>query len=760
MSKKKCLQLTIKGAVQGVGFRPFVYKLARDLNLTGWVNNSSEGVNIEVEGSEYLLTVFQERLLKEKPPASIISQINSNWLTPKNYAHFSIRESVGGEKTTVVLPDLATCSQCLEEIFNPSNHRYRYPFTNCTNCGPRYSIIESIPYDRKNTTMKGFAMCTDCLQEYHNPLDRRFHAQPNACPICGPQVQLWDQNGEIIANNHEAIVQTAQEIRQGKIIALKGLGGFQLIVDGYNKEAVNLLRQRKKRPQKPFAVMYPNLDFIEEDCEVNELEEKLLLSPQSPIVLLLQKLFVRVNKYFSEVAPNNPYLGVMLPYTPLHHLLFAELNYNFPLVATSANLSDEPICIDNQEALIRLAEIADLFLVHNRPIARPIDDSVVRIIADQVIVLRRARGYAPLPITLKNNPIQKSILAVGGQLKNTVAISKNNQVFISQHIGDLETVAAYENFNLVIDSLSNLYDFKPELIACDLHQNYSSTNYANSQNLPVKSVQHHLAHVLSCVAENELNTPVLGVAWDGTGYGIDGTIWGGEFLLINENTWQRVAHFRTFKLPGGTKAIKEPWRIALGILAEIDSKLELIPDKILTTLTKQELVIIKNMLDKNINSPLTSSVGRLFDGVASILGIQQRVSFEGEAAMQLEFFTMRVKTESSYHFDLLINTNTPIIIDWIPIIKGILQDIETGVRLTIISAKFHNTLVEIIVKIAAHLQQKQVVLTGGCFQNKYLVERSINKLKESNFSPFWNKQIPPNDGGIALGQILGVNYSM
>jgi hydrogenase maturation protein HypF len=755
---KKRLSLKIQGAVQGVGFRPFVYKLATELNLTGWVSNSSEGVNIEVEGKPSLLKTFEERLVSEKPSLSIISHIDSHQLSPQGDDYFSIKESVKGEKTTVILPDLATCSECLQEIFNPSNRRYQYPFTNCTHCGPRYSIIEGIPYDRQNTTMKAFAMCTYCRQEYQDPLNRRFHAQPNACADCGPQVQLWDQKGEIIANHHQAIAETAIQIRQGKIVAFKGLGGFQLIVDAHNQDAVKLLRQRKKRPQKPFALMYPSLELVREDCEVNELEQELLLSPQSPIVLLLQKSSVRLKEYFREVAPNNPYLGVMLPYTPLHHLLFAELNLNGPLVVTSANLSDEPICIDNQEALTSLAGIADLFLVHNRPIARPIDDSVARILADQVMILRRARGYAPLPIRLANNSPQPPILAVGAQLKNTVAIAKDKQIFISQHIGDLETLKAYQNFNRVIHSLNNLYDFQPELIACDLHPNYNSTNYANLQKLPRKSVQHHLAHVLSCLVENQLNTPVLGVAWDGTGYGIDGTIWGGEFLLIKENKWQRIAYFRTFKLPGGAKAIKEPWRTALGLLAEIDIDLNLIPEQLANHFSKQELAIIKSMLAKNINSPVTSSVGRLFDGVASILGIQKQVSFEGEAAMQLEFTAMKVKTQSCYPFELLFDLSAPIIIDWIGIIKAILDDLKRGESLTIIAAKFQNTLVEIIIAIATRFNVKQVVLTGGCFQNKYLLDRSISKLKESNFSPYWNQKIPTNDGGIALGQILGVNY--
>ena len=751
---KQCLKLTIEGAVQGVGFRPFVYKLATELGLTGWVNNSPQGVSIEVEGDGCTLETFQQRIISEKPPRAIISHLEATKLAIKGHDTFTIRSSVGGEKTAVVLPDLATCSQCLQEIFDPDNRRYRYPFTNCTNCGPRYSIIEGIPYDRHHTTMKNFTLCQLCREEYAAPLNRRFHAQPNACPQCGPHLQLWDLKGKVIATHHAALLLTAEAIRQGKIIALKGLGGFQLLVDAFNHQAVNWLRQRKQRPKKPFALMYPGLELVTENCHVSEREKEVLISPLSPIVLLLQKPSSR--PYFTAIAPHNPYLGVMLPYTPLHHLLLAELN--FPLVATSGNLRDEPICIDEREALIRLAGIADLFLIHNRPIARPVDDSVVRIIEDRGMVLRRARGYAPLPIILKNEFPRDSILAVGGHLKNTVAMTRKNQVFLSQHIGNLETVAAHENFTSVISSLKLLYEFEPNLIARDAHPNYISSQYATAQNLPVISVQHHLAHVLSCMGENQLEPPVLGVAWDGTGYGLDGTIWGGEFILVNQKKWERIAHLRHFRLPGGTSAIKEPRRAAIGILAEIIPDLNNLPPNILNVFSERELVIIKNMLSKNINSPVTSSMGRLFDGIAAILGLRARVSFEGHAAMELEFAAMEVETEEYYPYNLLTNLNSPIIIDWIPIIKATINDIQLGISSNNIAAKFHNTLVEIIISIASQLEKTKIVLTGGCFQNKYLLEKTIKRLRKSQFIFYWHQQIPPNDGGISLGQIMAANY--
>ncbi|MGK7946491.1 MAG: carbamoyltransferase HypF [Microcystaceae cyanobacterium] len=744
---KKSLKVTIKGAVQGVGFRPFIYRLATELNLTGWVNNTASGVTIEVEGNPSTLNSFIQRIEKDKPPAAYIQSLETEELNLANYQSFEIRSSEQGDKNAIVLPDLSTCSDCLKELFDPTNRRYRYPFTNCTHCGPRYSIIEALPYDRPHTTMKDFKLCKNCKNEYDNPLDRRFHAQPNACSVCGPHLELWDREGNILATHEAALTLTVEAIKAGKILAIKGLGGFHLMVDSHNETAVKLLRQSKHRPDKPFALMYPSLERIEQDCYLSSLEKELLSSPQSPIVLLKK----HKDRYLSaSIAPNNPYLGIMLPYTPLHHLLLKALS--IPLVATSGNLSDEPICIDEHEALKRLKGIADLFLVHNRPIIRPIDDSIARVMNNQVILLRRARGYAPFPITINNNTSSASILAVGGQLKNTVAILRNENIFISQHIGDLGTEKAGEAFTEVMDSLSNLYDFKPDIIACDKHPNYYSTQYANSQGIQVFPVQHHYAHILAAMADNQLKTPVLGVAWDGTGYGDDGTIWGGEFIQINNHDYQRMAYFDPFPLVGGNKAIKEPRRVALGLIYTIDPTLEMLPQSILSAFTSQELTLLKTSLKRSLNAPLTSSVGRLFDGVSALLGCYQKVSFEGQAAMALEFTLPELDCDDYYSF----NISEQGIIYWQMMIREILEDMQQNMSASLISAKFHNTLVEIIATIAQQVGLKTIVLTGGCFQNAYLTEKTLLTLQEKQFNPYTHRHLPPNDGAIAVGQIMAV----
>ncbi|WP_267383726.1 carbamoyltransferase HypF [Cyanobacterium sp. uoEpiScrs1] len=758
---KERLRLLIFGMVQGVGFRPFIYRLATELNLTGWVCNSAAGVSIEVEGKSKILKEFLLRVETEGPPQSQIQSIETTWLDYSGYTTFDIYHSVGGEINAIITPDLATCSDCLRDIFDPQNRRYSYPFTSCTNCGPRYTIIESLPYDRPQTTMKEFLMCSECKQEYKNSYDRRFHTQPNACPRCGPQLSLWDKQGNNIAAQKSALKIAVNSIEEGKIIAVKGLGGFHLMTDGSNPNAVRKLRQRKSRPQKPFALMYPSLELIKNHCLVSPLEEELLTSPEAPIVLLKRKS--NYINLWKSIAPNNPYWGVMLPYTPLHHLLLS--NRKFPLIATSGNISDEPICIDEKEAIKKLGHIADVFLVHNRPILRPVDDSVVRVMAGREVVLRRARGYTPCPIILKSenktqnteiehSPPSISILATGGQLKNTVAILRGNQVFMSQHIGDLSKYKTLSTFYQEIDSLKRLYDLKPRVIACDAHPDYLSSQFARSQDLPVVKVQHHYAHVLSCMAENGINAPVLGVAWDGTGYGTDGTIWGGEFLLITDAGYQRVAHFRPFRLPGGDRAVKEPRRIALGMLYEVFGsfdgleKLQLFED-----CSNKELELIQQMLSLNLNAPLTSSVGRIFDGVASILGICQQTSFEGQGAMSLEYKAIDCKTDQVYPYEIL-GTSFPLIIDWQLIIKEILNNISECLSIEEISTKFHNTLVEVIIEISQIISEKKVVLTGGCFQNKYLTEQAVSRLNQEQFIPVWHKKIPPNDGGIALGQIM------
>ncbi len=766
------LRVTIRGVVQGVGFRPFICRLATDLGLQGWVNNSAQGVLIEVEGSREQLEIFFQRIKQEKPPHSIIQSIEPVFLDVIGYTKFEIRHSIDGDKTVAILPDLATCADCLREIFTPTNRRYRYPFTNCTNCGPRFSIVEALPYDRFNTTMKNFVMCDACQAEYEDKSDRRFHAQPNACPQCGPHLELWDRDGKILASGDSAVLMVVDAIREGKIAAIKGLGGFQLMVDARNQEAVQQLRYRKQRQQKPFALMYPTLELVKEHCQVSELEAQLLRSPESPIVLLQKsKIFKKPlhEPIASAVAPGNPYLGVMLPYTPLHHVLLADLG--FPVVATSGNLTDEPICTHEFEAIQRLRSIADIFLIHNRPIHQPVDDSIVRVIMESPTVLRRARGYAPLPIIINT---KSQILAVGAHLKNTIAISINQQIFISQHIGDLETALTFDTFKKIIKNLRKTYNFQPQAVACDLHPDYLSSQFAQQLGIPIIPVQHHYAHVLSCMAENQLTGTVLGIAWDGTGYGLDGTIWGGEFLLITETSFQRVAHLRTFPLPGGDKAIKQPRRVAIGLLYEClgDALFEMRELATLQAFSAQELSILSTMLKKNLNTPLTSSAGRLFDAIASIIGLCQQSTFEGQAAMELEFALLDLKTDERYKFNLLKPTkaNMPAIVDWSYLLQGVLNDICSGLSSGHISAKFHNTLVEIIVAIAQsasslrdiakYVGEKQIVLTGGCFQNLYLTERAIRRLREEDFLPYWHQKIPPNDGGIALGQIVAASREL
>jgi hydrogenase maturation protein HypF len=593
----------------------------------------------------------------------------------------------------------------------------------------------------------------------------------------------------------DALLAAAQAIREGKIVAVKGLGGFHLVADARNDKAVQLLRERKHREEKPFALMFPSLESVKAECEVSPLEERLLRSPEAPIVLL-KKIGnsdksrardgsrCRKSEIGNRVAPGNPYLGAMVPYTPLHHLLLAELG--FPVVATSGNLSDEPICTDEREALERLHGIADVFLVHNRPIVRHVDDSIVRVMLDRELVLRRARGYSPLPITLNLQPSTlnpQPILAVGAHLKNAIALSVGSQVFISQHIGDLETEQAHTAFRRVIADFEKLYDAKPQIIAADLHPDYLSTKFAKEvgraelplgldaqQRVPtIIGVQHHIAHVLSCMAENEIVPPALGVSWDGTGYGLDGTVWGGEFFLVTDESVERIAHLRPFRLPGGDQAVKEPRRSALGLIHEVSSVqsdlLMQVHQKVACAFSPRELATLKTMLAKNLNSPVSTSMGRLFDAVASLINLRQQIRFEGQAAMELEFALEGIEIDDAYPLPIenaderakgssRITHHASRILDWSPMIEAILADVEKGVSVGIISAKFHNALAESIVAVAKRAGQERVVLSGGCFQNRYLTERAVRRLQAEGFRPYWHQRVPPNDGGIALGQVV------
>ncbi|HSW40536.1 MAG TPA: carbamoyltransferase HypF, partial [Acidobacteriota bacterium] len=682
-------------------------------------------------------------------------------LDPAGFTGFEILESDDARQPpTLILPDIAACDRCLAEIADRRDRRYRYPFTNCANCGPRFSIIESLPYDRPNTSMKSFTMCSACRKEYDNPGDRRFHAQPIACPACGPRLQLLNAAGDAISSGDEALRAAAGAVLAGKILAVKGIGGFQLIADARNAMSVETLRRRKHREEKPFALMYPSLARVREDCAVTPLEERLLRSPESPIVLLARTGVNAPGVIAESVAPGNPSLGIMLPYTPLHHLLMEEIGA--PVIATSGNLSDEPICISEHDAVSRLAGVADMFLVHDRPIVRHVDDSIVRVTLGRELVLRRARGYAPLP--LRYGAHLPAALAVGAHLKNTIAVTSGRNIFISQHIGDLETRLASDTFQTVIGDFRELFAVTPECVAADLHPDYASSKFASRCGVPVTPVQHHYAHVAACMAENGLDGPVLGIAWDGTGYGHDGTIWGGEFLLTDDVSFTRAAAFRRFRLPGSAAAIKEPRRSALGVLYEIMGddvlKREASPlSSSLLSFSDGELAVLARMLASGINSPWTTSAGRLFDAVSSVCGLRQRIRFEGQAAMELEFAAAAENTRDAYLFSLSgrreAGPEGPLtIIDWEPMIRAIMADVAEGLPPSKVSKKFHNTLVEIMVAVSRHVGEKQVVLTGGCFQNRILMESAVARLEEEGFRPYWHQRVPPNDGGIALGQIV------
>jgi hydrogenase maturation protein HypF len=757
------VHIAIRGAVQGVGFRPFVYRLAVEMRLGGWVLNSPGGVFIEAEGDQGSLDTFILRVGAEKPPLASVQSMECTFLDPCGSSSFEILKSTSsGESGALVLPDIATCPECLAEILDPANRRHMYPFTNCTHCGPRFTIIESLPYDRPNTSMKSFPMCDDCRREYADPADRRFHAQPIACPACGPRLALWDDRGNPGARDHDALLQAAHMIREGRIVALKGIGGFQILADAGNDDAVNRLRSRKHREEKPFALMAPDIAAVRSLCEVSPLEERVLVSGESPIVLLKKKrgaFHHAVTRPGSPVAPGNPFLGIMLPSSPLHHILLGELA--FPVVATSGNLTDEPICTDEQEAVRRLGGIADAFLVHNRPIVRHADDSIVRVMLGRELVTRRARGFSPLPVRLGFRAPE--MLAVGAHLKNTVAVSRGENVFISQHIGDLETKESLDAFHRGVRDMLSLFSVTPVRVVSDLHPDYLSTGFAQSAGFPLVTVQHHHAHVASCMAENGLRGTVLGISWDGTGYGTDGTIWGGEFLVTDGATFERAAALKRFRLPGGEKAIREPRRQALGLLFEmfgpdIFGRVDLAP---LRSFTPGELTALRTMLERGVNAPYTTSAGRLFDAVASITALQQMCSYEGQAAMALEF-ALGEEPEGEYPFDITASATADIrwTVDWSPMVRALLKDVEEGTGGPVIAARFHNGLAEAAVDVARKSGENRVVLSGGCFQNRYLTERVVRRLREEGFRPYWHQRVPPNDGGIALGQIAVASERM
>ncbi len=753
---KKLASISVRGVVQGIGFRPFVYRLAHEHDLKGWVRNTSGNVEIEVEGDAEALRRFISDLEAKAPPMAHIEHIETAFLPPKGYTGFRIRQSVREEgKYQLVSPDIATCPDCQREIFDPADRRFRYPFTNCTNCGPRFTIIEDIPYDRPNTTMRSFTMCPECQREYDDPLDRRFHAQPNACPRCGPHLELVDAEGKRI--NTEDIIKSASALlKDGHILAIRGLGGFQLACDATSEKAVNLLRTRKRRPSKPFAVMLATIEDIERHCVMSSEERRPLQSPHCPIVLL--KWNQDKSNISPAIAPNLKYLGVMLPYTPLHHLLLKEID--LPLVMTSGNLSEEPIAKDNEEALVRLKGIADYFILHNRDIYARYDDSVYLVEDRQPRAVRRARGYAPYPIRLPFT--SKQVLACGAEEKNTFCLTRDEHAFVSQHIGNMENAETLEHFENTIELYKKLFRVEPEIIAYDMHPEYLSTKYALEagvkRGLKLVPVQHHHAHIVSCMVENQVKDPVIGVAFDGTGYGTDGTIWGGEFLVADWKSFRRAGHLEYVPLPGGAAAIKKPYRMALSYLYTLlseDFSLEGLP---LGKLNPAELGLIKQQLKQGVNSPLTSSMGRLFDAVSAVAGVRGRIDYEAQAAIELEMIAQDdAETAESYPFSITEQQGLKIIKTG-ELLKTVVEDVRSHAPTPLISLKFHNTVSQITVQvcraISAETGIKRVALSGGVFQNRLLFRLATMALQREGFSVLTHRLVPCNDGGISLGQAV------
>ncbi len=743
-------RLEVDGIVQGVGFRPFVYQLAKRHSINGEVANTSSGVFIHIEGPDENIESFCDDLTHKSPPLSRITKLSIHQEKIKSYNTFSIAKSIDNAgMATLISPDVSICEDCLHELFNPDDRRYKYPFINCTNCGPRYTIIDNIPYDRPNTSMKHFKMCKQCQDEYDNPENRRFHAQPNACDVCGPHVTLYDNTRAIISAG-DPIKKTAEFLKQGHIVAIKGLGGAHLAVDAENHDAVLRLRARKHREEKPLALMSYSINDIRRYAVVDPEDESLLLSHQRPIVILKKR---DANSISEQVSPGNRYFGTMLPYTPIHYLLLrCGLT---ALVMTSGNMSEEPIAIDNEDAFDRLSEIADFFLMHNRDIYLRSDDSIVRNTAGSIRFIRRSRGYVPTPVFLKHTVPQ--VLSCGAELKNTVCLTKNNMAFLSQHIGDLENASAYNFFCETIEHMKRILNIKPELLAHDLHPGYLSSRYAMEQSdIETLPVQHHHAHIVSCMAENLVDGPVIGLSFDGTGYGPDGSIWGGEILVADKKEYTRRAQISDVLMPGSAAAIREPWRMAISYLYDAfgDSYQDLnLP--VLKEIDAKNVNIIIEMMLKGVNSPRTSSLGRLFDGVAGILGIRQTVCYEGQAAMELEMVAEE-KTDEVYDYEWTSGERYKVLPK--PIISGIVNDMENGVSISRISAKFHMTIIRMFSNLCKHIRTEtglnRVALSGGVFQNSIILTGIIRLLKEQNFQVFTHHLVPTNDGGISLGQAV------
>ncbi|MBU0995016.1 MAG: carbamoyltransferase HypF [Proteobacteria bacterium] len=755
MMNLKAKHIEIYGIVQGVGYRPFIFNLAGKYALKGSVGNTGKGVLIHVEGDDDKLALFTKSICIEKPRLAYVTDVLVEDIPPEGYSDFSIAGSKGkNEIRTLVSPDMCTCDDCAAELFDKADRRFHYPFINCTNCGPRYTIIDKLPYDRPYTTMKPFVMCDRCHAEYDNPSDRRFHAQPNACPDCGPHVMLFDNKRNKIETANP-VQEAIRLLKKGHILAIKGLGGFHLSVDAENDSAVQSLRKRKLREEKPLALMAFDLEAISSFAIMDEKEKALLSSFERPVVLLKKRFPEFLS---SHVAPQNPYLGVMLPYTPLHFLLLE--NKFTALVMTSANRKDEPIVIDNENAFERLQDIADFFLIHDRDIRVRCDDSILRHVSGDTRPVRRSRGYAPLPVFLKRDV--PMILSCGAELKNTICLTKDNFAFLSQHLGDLKYMSTYEFFTDTIARMQTLFDISPVCIAHDRHPDYLSTRYAMEQHgLPRFPIQHHHAHVASCMAENGADGDVIGIVCDGTGLGDDGHIWGGEILVASETRYERVAHFSYTPMPGGDTAIKEPWRMGLSYLYQVFGEDGILMDlPFLNTLDDQKKQIAGDMIRKQINTPLTSSLGRLFDGVAAIIGIRNQVSFEGQAALELEMTAPcdleQVLAMPPYEFSW--ENKKKRIIHAGPFIKGVVADIKHGVDPSVISGRFHGSLILLFSRLAKEISKEtglnRVALTGGVFQNTILLSGLIRNLSKEGLTVLTHRLVPANDGGIALGQAL------
>ncbi len=751
MNLRKAIE--VEGIVQGVGFRPFVYRLATERHLAGFITNTEAGVSIEVEGPGEVVDDFLARLSRETPPLSRITAVAVSELPVNHDVDFRILPSRSGAARRVLIsPDVAVCADCLREMFDPADRRFRYPFINCTNCGPRYTIVRDIPYDRPRTSMGVFPMCPDCRREYDDPINRRFHAQPNACWKCGPQVELWDAEGVRITVG-DPIAAAVEQLARGAIVAVKGLGGFHLAVDAADEKAVARLRERKRRVEKPFAIMAATLETIANFCELDDAWRDLLQRPERPIVLLRKK---HATPIAEAVAPFNRDLGVFLPYTPLHHLLFAEGRFQ-ALVMTSGNISEEPIAIDNQEAVRRLRGIADLFLVHNRDILLRCDDSVVRLAGGRPRQVRRSRGFVPVPVFLRED--LPPVLAVGGEMKNTICLTKGRQAFLSQHIGDLENLESYGFFETTVESLSRILEVERKIVAYDLHPDYFSTRWAaGREGIERVGVQHHHAHVASCMAENHLDGQVIGLALDGTGYGTDGCVWGGEVLVADYTDFKRLAHLEYVPMPGGTAAILEPWRMALSYLARhlgrglFDLKIPFIE-----RLDRKRADLLLRMVAREVNSPLTSSCGRLFDAVAALAGVRQRVNYEAQAAIELEAAMARAQDGRLYSLDIR-EEGEGWIIDTKPLFAALVADLASGVPTGVISRRFHQGLVEVLARVVGLVRERtgldRVCLSGGSFQNVFLFENLARKLETDGFKVFTHSEVPCGDGGLSLGQAV------